>query len=50
MTAELANANPVGVGPRIQNVANPQRNGHIGKVFELAKLLFRRDMERNFRI
>jgi len=34
----------------IQNVADPRRNGGIGKVFELAEPRFRRDMERDFRI
>ena len=34
----------------IQNVANPRRNGRIEKVFELAELLFHRDMERKFLI
>ena len=34
----------------IQNVADPRRNGRIGKVFELAEPRFRRDMERNFPI
>jgi len=34
----------------IQNVADPRRNGRIGKVFELAEPRFNRDMERNFRI
>jgi len=36
--------------PVIQNVADPQRNGRIGKVFELAEPCFRRGMERDFRI
>jgi len=33
----------------IQNVADPQRTGRIGKVFELAKPRFRLDMKRDFR-
>jgi len=32
----------------IQNAAEPQQNGRILKVFELAKPRFCRDMERNF--
>jgi len=36
--------------PVIQDVADPRRNGRIGKVFELAELRFRRDIERDFRI
>jgi len=32
----------------IQNVANPRQNSRVGKVFELAKPYFRRDMERDF--
>jgi len=32
----------------IQNVAEPRRNGCIGKVFELVELCFRRCMERYF--
>ena len=36
--------------PVIQNVADPRRNGRIGKVFALAEPRFRRDMERDFRI
>jgi len=32
------------------NVADPWRNGHIWKVFELAEPRFRRDMECDFRI
>jgi len=38
------------VAPWIQNGANPQRNGHIKKVLELAKLCIRRDMGHNFRV
>lgn len=34
----------------IQNMADPRRNSHVGKVFELAEPRFRRKMERNFRI
>ena len=34
----------------IQNVADPRRNGRIGKVFELAEPRFNRDMERDFHI
>jgi len=34
----------------IQNVADPGRNGRIGKVFKLAEPRFNRDMERDFRI
>ena len=36
--------------PVIQNVADPRRNGRIGKVFELAEPRFNRDKERDFRI
>ena len=32
------------------NVADPRRNGHIGKVFELAEPCFNCNMERDFRI
>jgi len=34
----------------IQNVADPRRNGRIGKVFELSELRFRSAVERDFRI
>jgi len=33
----------------IQNVADPRRNGRIGKVFQLTEPRFRREMERDFR-